>query len=112
MNSLRTHDVLDARSLALHRLTADVLRKHPERLAIAKANLDRLEAIADPHCKPYLDQWRVAVNGGLESSIALMISETEQGNALRQAAPFGGVLSHAERFSFFRSWEQQNHATR
>ena len=35
------------------------------------------------------------------------VQPTEQGQALRQASPFAGVLTHKERFAFFREWAQE-----
>lgn len=45
---------------------------------------------------------------GLQSTIVVMLEESERAAALRQASPFAGLLSHAERFAALKAWRQEH----
>lgn len=110
---MRTHQSLDQRSLQLHRLIADKLRREPHRFAQITATLAHWQATVDPRSQPYVQRWQELARQGLEACLDAATQPTEQGQALRQASPFAGVLTHKERFAFFRQWaEEQRHATR
>jgi hypothetical protein len=105
------HRNLDARSLALHRLVADRLRREPEALSRAHATLARWRLHADARVAPYLADWDVILAGGVQSCIDVMLEDSERAAALRQASPFAGLLSNAERFAALNAWrEKQSHA--
>lgn len=103
-----THAFLDARSLALHQRIAEKLREHPALLQVAQDNLDRWRSTLDPRSRPAMDEWQAVLQRGLESTVALMLDESERGIQLRQSAPFAGVLSHQERWAFFEQWKREN----
>lgn len=109
---MRTHQALDERSLRLHRLIADKLRSEPHRFAQVQATLSRWQEAVDPRTQPYVRRWQELARQGLEACLEAATQPTEQGQALRQASPFAGVLTHKERFAFFREWarEQQHEA--
>ena len=102
---MRTHQEIDARSLAMHRLVADKLRREPDLLDKAVRTLGRWRATASPSVQSYLEEWEQILSRGLDATIAVLLEESERATALRQCSPFAGGLSSRERFSFLREWK-------
>ena len=98
---LRGHQRIDQRSLALHRAIAEKLRRDPQLLDIARENLDRW-SITRGRSQPYWDAWREILSRPLPEIIAAMTDESERMTAMRQATPFAGVLTPAERWAIYR----------
>ncbi|MBP7532718.1 MAG: hypothetical protein KA775_12925, partial [Ottowia sp.] len=63
---------------------------------------------ADARVQPYLAAWEAIMAKGLQSTIVVMLEESERAAALRQASPFAGLLSHAERFAALKAWRQEH----
>ncbi|HEU0054328.1 MAG TPA: hypothetical protein VFQ39_14170 [Longimicrobium sp.] len=100
----RLHDWVDERSLALDRRTAEIVRKRPELIQYALANLDRWEATQGPN--PAFQEWRrILTTQPLDIVLALMTDEGEDAKRLRQSSPFTGILSPEERLEIFRRFE-------
>jgi hypothetical protein len=89
----------ELRTLELHRLIAEKLEEDPERvLAIAKRNLELMRSgDHGGHSRPYLDTWQMLLEGTRRDLIRVMVSTDAAARDLRQASPFGGVLSDEER---------------
>ncbi len=100
MISAGGHQRIDRRSLALHRAIADKLRAHPELLQIARQNLDRWSQ-QNSGSQPYWDRWRELLNQPLEDLLKAIVEDSETMTALRQATPFAGILSPAERWAIY-----------
>lgn len=100
----RTHDVLDRRSLALHMLIVETIRKNPELMAKVRANLARWSLTVAPGTQPYVQAWQKLLEQGDEAILQAAIATGEQANAMRQASPFAGVLPHKIRSRFLREW--------
>ncbi|MFN0168613.1 MAG: hypothetical protein ACKV22_19485 [Bryobacteraceae bacterium] len=100
---LRGHLRIDRRSLALHRAIGEKLLANPALLDIARANLDRW-SLAGGRSQPYWDVWREILNRPLAEIVDLLGEESERMDALRQAAPFAGVLEPAERWAIFEKF--------
>ena len=94
------HERIDRRSIALHAAIAAKLRARPELLQIAFDNLDRWAPNAS-HAKPYFDKWRELLARPLDELLPLLTEDTERMRALRQANPFAGILTPAERWSIY-----------
>lgn len=107
----RTHQELDARSLALHGLVADKIRRDPALLDRVRANLTRWRGLATPNERPYLDEWARLVDAGLEPCLAVATEDSERAATLRQSSPFTGILTPRERFAFLGRWNA-SHASR
>ena len=105
------HQRLDQRSLELHRLIAERLRQHPERLEGVRRTLARWAVIVSPHSQPYVAQWQRLVDAGMEAALAVALEDSERASTLRQCSPFGSVLAPKERFAFFKQWSS-DHAAR
>lgn len=105
-----SHQEIDQRSLALHKLVADKVR-HDERLMVqAQATLMRWYGVASPRTFTYLDEWRRLFDIGTEACLAVATEDSEHAAALRQASPLACLLTNQERFAFLKHWKQQ-HAT-
>jgi hypothetical protein len=95
------HRLAEERSLALHRVIAERLRSDPRVLGRAREKVQRWEASGrSPH---YARAWQRLLEGPLEPLCELLVADTEEARALRQATPFAGVLSPQERW---RIWAQ------
>lgn len=111
MSDMRTHQEIDARSLAMHRLVAQKLRNEPERFECVRENLRRWDSVATPRARPYLKAWEALARQGMEACLEMAVEDSGQGRAMRQSSPFAGVLTNRERFAFLREWEDR-HAAR
>ena len=94
----------EARSLALHRLVAEKLRRQPERLDKVRLTLKRWQARATPQVQGHLAEWQALLDQGLDSILAVVEEDSERGRALRKSSPFAGILTLHERMAFFRAW--------
>ena len=110
MGTLRGHERLDERSLALHRAIAERLRVRPELIQIARDNLDRWSRKSG-RSQPYWDAWREILKRPLPEILDLMQEESERMTALRQATPFAGVLEPAERWAIYERFESSRSRT-
>jgi hypothetical protein len=100
MEPLRGHQRVDQRSLELHRAIAQKLRTHPELLEIARDNLERWSQTA-AHSTPYLGEWSRILDRPLPEILELIVEESEHMTAMRQNAPFAGILTPAERWAIY-----------
>lgn len=77
------------------RRVAARLRQQPEMLQVAHDNLSRwaqLNANAPALLRCYAE-WREILNRPLKDICEILVSETGEGQRLRQNSPFAGVLS-------------------
>ncbi|MEN9435989.1 MAG: hypothetical protein RIR09_644 [Pseudomonadota bacterium] len=105
---MRTHQDLDSRSLALHRLVADKVRRDGALLDRAKATLQRWHQTASPRTFVYLDAWKGLLEKGEDACLAAATEESDWGNALRQASPLACLLTNQERFAFLKQWNKSH----
>lgn len=103
---MRTHQQLDERSLAMHRMVADKIRRDPALFEQARATLGRWRSIVSSSTQPYLIDWERAMDAGVEVCLALAVENSQRATALRQSSPFVTVLSNKERFDFLRDWKR------
>lgn len=108
---MRTHQLIDARSLALHRAVAAKLRQNPELFERSRQTLQRWRRTVSPSSQPYLETWEALMNQGLEATLAVALEDSERAAALRQSSPFTSVLTHQERFALLKAWSQSQATT-
>lgn len=92
------HEVQDAISYELARRVATGLPTHPEWLVQARANLGRWtrrNSNAPALLRAY-GEWERWLNRPLSEIIAILTSDTDEAQRLRQNSPFAGVLSPKE----------------
>lgn len=91
------HRLLEARSLAMHAVIAEKIRRNPQLLDIARRNLDRWAARWGSDSPPWLYEWRRILERPWQEIAALISEPSEEGARLRQSTPFAGVLAPGER---------------
>lgn len=101
---MRTHQEIDARSLALHRLIADKIRRDPTLFEKARGTLARWRTMVCAASQPYLEEWDHLMSLGMDACLAAAVEESQHATALRQSSPFSGILSNSERFAFLKNW--------
>lgn len=89
------HAFYDARSLVFHREIAARLRADPALLDIAKTTLARWSA-QSPN-RPADVEWAAILARGVEVVIAIIESDDQEGQRLRQSSPLLSILPLRER---------------
>ncbi len=92
------HSEIDQVSLEMARRVAEQLRLRPELVEVARGNLtrwSRQNASATSLLRCYAE-WQNILCRPIEEICALLCSETDEAQRLRQNSPFVGVLSPAE----------------
>jgi hypothetical protein len=93
---MRSHEWIDAPSLALHEAVAARLQAEPQLLEeVARANLRRW--LAASSAAPLREWQRLLDTLSLSQLLQLLRSREEQAMRLRQSSPFAGLLTPAER---------------
>ena len=96
--------------MALHRAIAEKLRDDPSLIAIALDNIER-RTRAGGRSQPYWDEWREILKRSLPEILDLLVEESERMTALRQATPFAGVLTPAERWAVYEKFNPERAAS-
>jgi hypothetical protein len=104
VNRVRSHQWIDARSLALALETAAKLRRDRSLFDVAHANLRRWKAHLDPW-PPALAEWEEILVGDHDHALRLLTEDSPRGTRLRQSSPFAGVLTAAERQAILDRYE-------
>lgn len=94
------HSFLDRRSLAFHVAIAEKLRKDPMLLEKVRDRLRRTlsdERVSISTRDAYREWLGVIEEHSFEEVLSLLVDPGEEGTRLRQATPFAGILSKAER---------------
>ena|SRR5436190_2008772 len=107
---MRTHQQIDQRSLAMHRLIAAKIRRDRALFEKAKATLARWRDNVSGHSQPYLEEWERLMNQNMEACLGVAVQDTEWAAAMRQCSPFAGALTNRERFAFLKTWNRDHAA--
>jgi hypothetical protein len=100
-----SHRLLDARSLAMHCVIAERLRREPDSVvAKARENLARWRARAGTDAPGYLEEWARILSQPWAQIAGVMTDPGEEGTRLRQSSPFAGVLTSAERRTIYAAF--------
>ena len=100
------HSFLDRRSLAFHVAIAEKLRAHPKLLEKIRDRLRGLlsdDRISISTRDAYREWLEVIEQHSLEEVLTLLVDPSEEATRLRQATPFAGILSRAEREAIART---------
>lgn len=93
-----SHDVQDSISLEIATRIANGLPEHPEWIDFARGNLDRwmlLNSNAPSLLRCY-NEWREILERPIQDVCEILLSESGEGQRLRQNSPFAGVLGEDE----------------
>lgn len=105
---MMSHQEIDARSLALHRLIVEKVRHDPALFDKAKATLARWRTIVCASSQPYLKEWESLVDQGIETALAVAVEDSPRATALRQSSPFCGIITEQERLAFLKGWKNRD----
>ena len=100
------HRLLDRRSLELHRLVADELRAHPQRLGEVRALLLRWRAALDARTLPAIEEWLALVDAGLEATLEAALELGDEGDRRRQSSPLPCLMAPRARWAFLRAFRE------
>jgi hypothetical protein len=96
---------LDARSLALHRLVAEEIRRDASVVDIARSNIARWHAESRvPVESSAYAEWLDLLDGSIDQLLAVLESDDQHATRLRQSTPFSGILTPAEREAVFAAF--------
>lgn len=100
------HALIDARSLALGKLTTHRLREQPELLDVAKQVLARWRLRCAANVQPTLREWQSILDSGLETTLETLAGHEDRHVRLRQSAPFAGeeIITREERNALWRAF--------
>lgn len=91
-----THQQIDDRIRAMVGLCVEKIDADP---SLLNKVWDSVGRIANPRIR---DEWHRLQRLPWGSVRQMLLADTEAGARLRQNVPFGGLLTNAERFQFFR----------
>lgn len=91
------HQLLDARSLALHCKIVQKINKDHSLLQIPHQNLKRWRKNSQEQIPGYINEWENILEQPWTNVAAFITNFSEKARRLRQSSPFAGVLSPKER---------------
>jgi hypothetical protein len=105
---MRSHEWIDARSLALDRAVADKLSAEPGLLDRALRTLARWVEQRQPAVPSVLLEWHEILTGWPQERILELLTSPEKTpQRLRQSNPFCGILSPEERLAILKEYESR-----
>jgi hypothetical protein len=105
---MRSHEWIDARSLALDRAVADKLRAEPGLLDRGHRTLDHWLEQRQPAVPSVLLEWHeILTRWPMGRILDLLTSPEETTRRLRQSSPFCGILSPEERLAILKEYESR-----
>jgi hypothetical protein len=102
------HQLIEKRSLALHRLVAQRILEQPELFDVVKTNIARWKSRLIPQESQYFNTWQNAVNSGIDAALLIACEDSRKAADMRQSSPFASILSPEERKSFLRKWKESH----
>lgn len=97
-----------ARTLAMHQIAAEKIKRNPEPFEKARAILARWRNMVCQSTQPYLVEWEALMNEGLDVCLAFALEESEHAADMRQSSPFSCILTNEERLRFLAEWRRQH----
>ena len=102
----RSHQWIDARSLAMCRLIAEKIRFDPDLFHKAIETLNHWKQIRQPTPRTVWEWEKIIQNNSVERVLEILTEESEEGNRLRQGDPFCGILTEEERLQILSDYEE------
>jgi hypothetical protein len=95
------HRLAEIRSLAYHRAVLEKIDRDPAVLERARATVRAM--LAEGRSAHYARAWQDLLSGPGPRLREVLVADTEEARALRQATPFAGALAPRERW---RIWSE------
>lgn len=92
-----THEVAEARSMAMHRAVARRLHDEQRALDAARVRVRRWLETGEVD-RRWAEAWDDVLAGGLDEVAAFLVEDSATARDLRQASPFAGVLAPRARW--------------
>lgn len=110
---MKDHRLIDERSLAFDQLIAAKLRRQPELVETARANIRRWMNTSSSGVRAALLEWQEILDGPFEELLSFLVSTDERATRLRQSSPFCGstILTNEERLRIIREFQARESAT-
>ena len=105
------HQMLNARSIEMHRLIADKIRHDPQLLDKARRTVSRwrdTQTFSKKSLEFYVVEWETILSWPVEDILSFLTDPSEKAVQLRQDTPFAGVLSSQERWQFLKQWKKEH----
>ncbi len=102
----RSHEWIDARSLAMCRLIAEKIRREPELFQKVLATLHRWKKIKKPIPRALLEWENIIDHNSVEHVLEILLQNNDEGQRLRQSDPFVGIMTEAERLQILAEYEK------
>lgn len=102
------HQQVDVRSLEMHQLVAQKIRRAPVLFQEVEAVLKRWleQGQESERASDTLSEWeQILGNSSREEILELISSDSEEAARLRQSSPFVGILTDQERKDIFARYE-------
>lgn len=95
------HELAEERSLAIHGLIADRLRKDPSLAEVARGRVAAWLTDGSVH-RAYAEAWGELLSGPLPRLLEVLVDPGEGARALRQCSPFAGIVDPRTRWRIWR----------
>jgi hypothetical protein len=99
------HRLAEERSLALHRAVLARIEGDPSVLDRARTNVKAM--LAEGRSPHYARAWEEILAGPMSRLRDVLVADSEEARALRQATPFAGVVGARERWAIWRRVREQ-----
>ncbi len=91
-------------NLEMSRLAARKIRREPALFVRAMETLKEWKRLRRPHPPALLEWERILRRNPPEKVLEIFTQANEEGNRLRQSAPFCGILSQRQTDRLYRQW--------
>lgn len=110
LDTVKSHEQIDARSLVLARRIVSTIDEEPRREGLAKAREVCRRWYRD-NPVPAVAEWLRILDGSWDTVRSVLLDEGEEGRRLRQSSPFCGILSARERLAILRRFSHEPKTT-
>ena len=98
------HQILDARSLAMHCAIARKIARDPSVIDKARRNLQRWIKKSGGAPAPYLLEWKEVLDRPWPNIATLITRMDQEATRLRSSSPFAGILTDKERDKIYAAF--------
>jgi hypothetical protein len=108
------HQVIDERSFEMDQVIADILRRSPDKLAVATAWIHRF--LDDPdysiQSKDALQEWLDVIDrDGVTGVLRVLDDRGEDATRMRQSSPFAALMPQDKRTEILKKYEARRTRT-
>jgi hypothetical protein len=105
VQTVRTHQQIDQRSLAMARAIVAKIDRDPAKAGLAKAKAT-CQRWSEQRPLPAFREWIEILGRPWEEIRTLLLDPSELGQRLRQSDPFCGILTPQERWQIYQTYRE------